>query len=212
MLINLGIYMNSFVCVAQTFSIRNTMASPKKMPRVVIVGFLLVLSLFLTGGIICYNYYGNEYPHKMLLDAFDGMKFYFVLNMIFNIVTMLWVPFLLVSIAEQMENFKWFKDWINEESTTKYIGNYQKIFLMRFIVGTVVLLIGFFSDDFLVFMEFNGVLMCPLASFMIPIILLHSREWVAGRRKSCGRILHDVLLILFGVVFMSLSLYSLLNS
>ena len=107
------------------------------------------------------------------------------------------MPMFIISIFEPLEYFDSYQKFLRNPDGT--MSTDRKV-LVRSIGTMFIVAICFISDKVSEVTQFKGNFLCPLVSFVVPIIMVHSKAtFIDNKRKSCWRILHD--LVILGISF-----------
>lgn len=197
-----------FSGIGTIVNIRNTTKYPHKFPIFVIWSYSIIFILTMTVGLMCFTAFGDQHLQKNMLYYFDDQKFFWLLNLIFNLVISCWYPFLIVSTLEQIEYFEFYKKWLNKE---KYWSSKCKVRSTRIIGGILIIILTFVTDDIIVAESFCGEVILPVCTVLIPLWLLHSKAvFLDKKRKSVLQILHDFIMFSICLAIVVISLYKFL--
>jgi hypothetical protein len=103
----------------------------------------------------------------------------------------------IIAVYEPLEYFKSYQKWL-----TGADGEISrlKIVMVRITGCCVVMACTLISDDVVTITGFSGNLFTPLCSFIIPIVLAHSKAWIVdGKVKHWALCFHDGFFLIFSV-------------
>lgn len=193
------------------FTIKNTMKYPSKLDNLYTKAIFVLLFMFIFSGFLCYTAFGNEFLKVSMLLYFSGDKLLQVLNFFANCTFVLWFPFKIISVLEQLEYFEFFKNWLNKgenESTTELSpegwkwGSLSKILFTRLVGGIIICLLSFITDSIETVIRFGGCQFIPVTFFLTPVALKYMRNHhYESHGFSWWVILHDVIYVLAVIVY-----------
>ena len=96
--------------LSTAFTIRNTMAEPKKLPKVTISAFVILGFLYLLLPLSTYLVYGDQTQHSSFYCySWSHDKFFYILEIIFVLTLAPFMPFYIISTFEPLEYFEKYK-------------------------------------------------------------------------------------------------------
>jgi hypothetical protein len=157
----------AYEAVGALYTVRGTMAKPRQLPRMIVLVFVLIATMFLLGGFGFYTIYGLENGKEIIFDYYPkGSNFMYVLVCIVNGSIGSFIPFYIIANMEVLEAFQSVKDWLKYEDNTT---NRWKLMLLR-VSGTLVACgASMISDNVTVVTGFAGAVFMPMISFLIPV-------------------------------------------
>lgn len=203
----LGIALYGYEAVGTLFPIRNTMKDPKKITTVSVSSFLVLGVLFLQIGLFTYMVYGNDtLKSAFYCYTWNHQPFFYICEVIFNLLLTPFMPFYIIAIFEPQEYFPSYKNMVsNADGTTSRV----KQVTIRGMGTLIIVACCCLSNDTNMITEFAGNLFNPLVSFMIPLMMVHSKAFLIDKkRKSIIQIIHDLLIFLFSVFMMCYGTYN----
>ena len=188
-LISYQIY--SFEGVSTLFTIRSSMADPRKMVRIIPQGFAIIGVLYVVNALVFLLCFGDRRLKVISFYYYSGHPFVTLLEASYYIINLSNLVLYLISNCIQVEEIPYVKHLLS-----KSVGQTSRAKLVLFRVGFCLPMLAFVFvvDDEVLWMNVCGCLIGPLIGFLIPL-LLALKHWDL-QAHTIKWIFHAILLLL----------------
>ena len=149
-----GISMFGYHSIAFMFPIRNAMKEPKKMTKVSISAYAIMLPLFLSIDILGYTVYGNDTKQTVFYCYFyEHDMFFYILECLFMLFLSIFTPFYIITMFEPLEYLESYRKFLKNPDGT--ISSKKTMFIRS--IGTIFIVsLSFVSDKVSDITQFKG--------------------------------------------------------